>query len=249
MSQRYQHMWQWNSQWEATPGGHINGAIQEARTIASEQGSPLTFNFNGVTLTVAGDSNPDLIYRDWDRALNGYIDKAVGPYPSPELTEEEEANDARIKAENDARAAEQHAVYEARQRDKEAALQTRLESVGPMELSDPAGWETFVNANTDPYGHGVVVYAERWARLMQAEMALGKPLHECAEDASDESDIEGITGFMYGCAVGILAKVWKYGEELRRWHNLKYQIGTEGEKANDSGGVLNPALLIVQDRE
>jgi len=34
---------------------------------------------------------------------------------------------------------------------------------------------------------------------------------------------------MYGAAVAILSKVWKHGEELRRWHNLKTQIGDEGE--------------------
>jgi len=32
---------------------------------------------------------------------------------------------------------------------------------------------------------------------------------------------------------------------LRRWHNKENQIGTEGDKANESGGVLNPALLSI----
>ncbi|MDA8315367.1 MAG: hypothetical protein M0010_09365 [Actinomycetota bacterium] len=48
-----------------------------------------------------------------------------------------------------------------------------------------------------------------------------------------------------GAAVSVLASCWVHGEELRRWHNLDTQIGTEGEKANASGGVLNPALLIM----
>lgn len=50
---------------------------------------------------------------------------------------------------------------------------------------------------------------------------------------------------MYGCAVGMLAKAWKHGEDLRRWHNLKTQLANEGEKANEQGGVLNPALLRI----
>jgi len=37
--------------------------------------------------------------------------------------------------------------------------------------------------------------------------------------------------------------VWAHGEALRLWHNLKYQLRDEGEKANETGGVLNPALL------
>ena len=56
-------------------------------------------------------------------------------------------------------------------------------------------------------------------------------------------DQEGITGFMYGCAVGILSQVWVHGEQLRRWQNKDTQIGTEGDEANEKGGVLNPALL------
>lgn len=46
-------------------------------------------------------------------------------------------------------------------------------------------------------------------------------------------------------AVVVLTKCWSRGEELRRWHNLDTQIGNEGEKANASGGVLNPALLTT----
>jgi deoxyribonuclease V len=48
-----------------------------------------------------------------------------------------------------------------------------------------------------------------------------------------------------GCAMSILSQVWVHGEQLRRWHNLKTQIRNEGEKANESGGVLNPALLSL----
>ena len=48
---------------------------------------------------------------------------------------------------------------------------------------------------------------------------------------------------MYGAAVFVLATCWEHGEELRRWHNVVTQIGTEGEEANKNGGVLNPALL------
>lgn len=58
-------------------------------------------------------------------------------------------------------------------------------------------------------------------------------------------DDDGITGFMYGCAVQMLAKSWKHGEALRRWHNKETQIGMEGDKANETGGVLNPALLSL----
>jgi hypothetical protein len=50
---------------------------------------------------------------------------------------------------------------------------------------------------------------------------------------------------MYGCAVQGLAYFWEHGEELRQWHNLDTQIKDEGEQANKSGGVLNPAILTI----
>ena len=88
-------------------------------------------------------------------------------------------------------------------------------------------------------------FAERWARLMEGRMANGDTLEACADEASSLADNEGITGFMYGCAVTILSQIWIHGEQLRRWHNLKTQIGNEGEKANENGGVLNPAFLSL----
>jgi hypothetical protein len=114
-----------------------------------------------------------------------------------------------------------------------------------MELKDAEGWARAKAANTDPYGGRVISYAEDWANFMEREMATGKTVAECAKPTSREADTDGITGFMYGAAVSILAAVWAHGEDLRRWHNLDIQIGTEGEKANESGGTLNPALLNI----
>jgi hypothetical protein len=76
-------------------------------------------------------------------------------------------------------------------------------------------------------------------------MVDGSSLEQIAEQASHDADVAGITGFMYGAAVAVLADCWEHGEELRRWHNLDSQIGNEGEKANESGSVLNPALLNI----
>lgn len=64
-----------------------------------------------------------------------------------------------------------------------------------------------------------------------------KTIMENADHLSHEADTEGITGFMYGCAVNILSQCWEHGEELRKWHNKEYDY--EGE------GVVNPAILTV----
>ncbi len=99
--------------------------------------------------------------------------------------------------------------------------------------------------STDGYSKCVVDYGERWADLMEQKLAEGAPLESFAENTSHDADTDGITGFMYGCAVHALAQFWEHGETLRIWSNLKEQYGTEGEKANANGGVLNPALLNI----
>jgi len=67
------------------------------------------FDFNETTVQVAHDSNPELILRDCRRRMKGYTTGTVGPYPSPVLTAEEQASDARVEAENERRAAAREA--------------------------------------------------------------------------------------------------------------------------------------------
>lgn len=225
--------------------GTIHTWIVKAIGIAAEEKSLVTFDFNGVTVIVAGDSDPALVYRDWDRGLMGYTGKhpVAGPYPKPELSAEELASDAAIRAEKDKRSAERQAQYAEEARAKALMLQEALSAARPIALSDPEKWQKFVAANSDGYGGRIVRYAEEWARLMQTRMDNGESLADCAEDLSHLADDDGITGFMYGAAVSVLSQCWAYGENLRRWHNKETQIGTEGDAANENGGVLNPALL------
>lgn len=114
-----------------------------------------------------------------------------------------------------------------------------------FSVKDAALWQRCRDNNKDPYGNAVNEYAARWATQMEARMAGGEQLAAIAKETSHTADTEGITGFMYGAAVSTLAAVWAHGGELRRWHNLDTQIGNEGERANQSGGVLNPALLSI----
>jgi hypothetical protein len=126
--------------------------------------------------------------------------------------------------------------------------------------SKQAEYKEYVAKNSgDGYSKGVVDYAERWADLMEKALETWRGGNELspasvmrflvdnADKLSHEADTDGITGFMYGCAVSALAHFWIHGEELRRWHNLKTQIRNEGEAANRKpGAVLNPALLNVK---
>ncbi len=111
-------------------------------------------------------------------------------------------------------------------------------------------WDDTVFANADEnggdeYGNAIMRYAVAWATTIEEQILEGKQLRDIAKQTSRDVDDEGITGFMYGCVISILAFAWGYGEELRRWHNLDTQIGIEGERANNDGAVLNPALLVI----
>lgn len=233
-------------------GSHVKAEIATAIDVAKAYSSPnkrpatVEMGFNGVLVYLRPCSRLSHILRDWNRAMSGYIDPVVGPYPSITLSNEERVNDARIELENEKRRTAARAEYEREEQEKTASLETILRTLPETAFVDPDSWEQVVKVNSaSGYGSAVLRFSDRWARLMQKGLMDGKSFECVAKNSSFEADIEGITGFMFGCAVSILSKVWIYGEHLRRWHNLKTQIGNEGEAANESGGVLNPALLSI----
>lgn len=116
-----------------------------------------------------------------------------------------------------------------------------------MKIKDEAEFYDWYAAQESEYGQGIFHYAVLWADLMEYLMDNGYELDEIAAMASFEAaEIISITGYMYGCAVSTLAHCWEHGEELRQWHNIDSQIGNEGERANEEGTVLNPALINVR---
>jgi hypothetical protein len=106
-----------------------------------------------------------------------------------------------------------------------------------MKVKNIQAYEEWKANNTDPYGSAVFRYAERWADTMEEKIVNGEKIEDIAKELSFKADTEGITGFMYGCAVNILSQCWEYGEELRKWHNKKYDY--EGD------GIANPAILKI----
>lgn len=107
-----------------------------------------------------------------------------------------------------------------------------------MKVKDIKVYEDWKNNNTDGYGSAIFRYAERWADMMEEALSQGLQINDVADRLSHKADTEGITGFMYGAAVSILAQCWEHGEELRRWHNKVYDY--------DGDGTVNPAILTVK---
>lgn len=79
-----------------------------------------------------------------------------------------------------------------------------------------------INSN-DPYSYGIVKFMQRFAELLENKINQSDPqliINEYAEEIVREADTEGITGFMYNCAIGALVKYWEYGNELSHWAGI-----------------------------
>lgn len=112
-----------------------------------------------------------------------------------------------------------------------------------MEFKDDearANWAIGRENNQDDYGRAVFDFAEQWAEAMEEEIAGGAHVKDIAERLNRKIDDKpgfGITGFMYGCVVKYLSMAWKWGEDLRKWHNGEYNY--------DGPGTVNPAILSI----
>lgn len=210
-------------------GMHVKVAAMNCVALANINPlSEFRCDFNGTDLVArAGDSAEDVVAA-WSAEMDR---KRIEYEASPEYA----AQQAHWREENERRAK--------RDREIDALIADVPLSLAPGKEDD---WAEAVSANADSgYGASAIRYTERWARLMQVRIAAGATVESCAKDASHDAENEGITGFQHGCAVSLLADCWIHGEALRRWHNIDCQIGHEGEIANASGGVLNPAILIL----
>lgn len=219
---------------KSEPGNQFDDVAKKAKKLASKEQN-VEFDFNGVKCIVSRDTNLKLLYRDYSRSwLMGW--KTVGPdLPvcySPELQAKYEL---RTKEQEEKRQREHLEQMEKEQREREA-FENKTKGI-EISILDNVTWDSWKAKNTDPYGECIFNYAEAWAKLMEAELKNGVPVSKSFESTSHELGFFGITGYMYGAAVGTLAQCWKYGEELRKAHNKQYK--------HDGDGVVNPAILTI----
>lgn len=119
------------------------------------------------------------------------------------------------------------------------ASRSSLPPLASFQISNQDLWESAVKSNSnDPYSYACVKYAADWAHLMEQRLRLGAALPDIAKETSHEADTGGITGFMYGAAVHMLASCWAFGKELQRWHNASYGVPS-------TKGTINPAILTI----
>ena len=112
-----------------------------------------------------------------------------------------------------------------------------------MKLKNEKLWNEYVAKNTDPYGKCIVNVAKRVMELLDNENKVDA--RNLVMRAEKELKA-GLTGFMAGAVASIVSTCHKKGEEFRKSWNNDVAIGDEGKKANDSGGVLNPAIVRIK---
>jgi hypothetical protein len=113
-----------------------------------------------------------------------------------------------------------------------------------MPITNETDWAKCVKNNEDPYGKCCVDVAREVMRLLD-----GRPgdfdTNKIICEADDKIATGGITGFMAGAVASMVSGCHSRGDEFRRKWNIDNQIRDEGEKANASGGVLNPAVMLI----
>jgi hypothetical protein len=113
-----------------------------------------------------------------------------------------------------------------------------------MPIIKQVEWKSWEVANQDPYGKCCVDVARQVMKILDEEPG-DFDTHKIICRADNEINAGGITGFMAGCVAEMISQVHSHGEEFRRKWNKDNQIKDEGDKANESVGVLNPALLTI----
>ena len=182
--------------YEPMIGDHLSDVCRLIVEIANEHQTTVTAEFNTVTLTATPGADP----ADVAAAFTDELDRRAA---ARRATQEWQAEQERL--------AEWQRIAD------EAAQQP----LATFALKDADGWQRTVAANTDPYGAAGIRYAARWAALMEQELADGKAVADVAEATSSAADLEGITGFQYGCARSILCQVWTHGNELAEWRKTQ----------------------------
>ncbi len=113
-----------------------------------------------------------------------------------------------------------------------------------MSIIETEKWNKCVEINSDSYGKACVDVARRVMEILDEEPN-DFDTHKIICRADDETGAGGITGFMAGCVASMVSQYHSRGEEFRKKWNVGNQIKDEGEKANESGGILNPAIVEI----
>lgn len=193
----------------------------------------IKFNFNGVKFFIIPSN------ADEKKILDKYYEGLEIMSVEHRIEQEKYMKTSEYKA----RRAKKLKILTRQEKVQEEVLETEAKTRLKFKDKESAKmWRKYVRINSkDAYSAGGVTYAKRWAKYMQHLMKKhNKTVAEIADNTRVICDIDGITGYMYDRTVYILSECWKYGDDLRKWHNKKW--GNE-----DTEGVISTAVITIAE--
>jgi hypothetical protein len=144
---------------------HRHSRREHGEAMAKRYGDVVTCEFNEIPLDAIATSDPKEIAAGYMAEMQRRSDEY---HASPEYA----------KQQQEAKEAHEHKMEQ-----QAIALAA---APATLTLRDPEGWQKAVEVNkADPYSNAVIVFAEKWARIMEARMKQvpGLTVAECAEAA------------------------------------------------------------------
>lgn len=105
-----------------------------------------------------------------------------------------------------------------------------------MKLKNKELWDQYVEKNKDPYGGVCIKVAEEVMKIL--DKAAEFDVDNIINEADNNANTGGITGFMAGAVASMVSQCHERGEEFQNKWNKSY--GSDSKE-----GVVNPAIVTI----
>lgn len=206
---------------ETSLGDVFEKCFDRAKEFAMKKvDAQVEYDFNGVTVIVNKDSEYDLVSRDYDRALDGYILKQIGPDYVRELPPEVVAHEEQLRREAEARAKRKAEERRKKEEADRLAAEKLLEGCPEMMLFKDERSKQLVEdgmACNDNHGYNSCIFkmANDMARFLESHVIKGEVLTAdlCKTAEKIVTDIYSPSGFQYLTSENVVSQCWKYGDQ------------------------------------
>ncbi len=130
----------------APPASNIHRELPKAIQQAQQHNSTVEMCFNRCVIHVNGDSDTELILRDYYRWGQRYIPSPVGPYPKEKLTSSDEANGKQHRKDYYTKEAQKHIFV---LRDEYESDDEKAYSLSQLTISLQESGKSLTDINTD----------------------------------------------------------------------------------------------------
>lgn len=183
------------------------------RDILPQHQFVIMFEFNGIICYVTADSDPELVLRDYSRAIDDPEITEIGPNYKAALSAAEIARDQELQAKRAAKIREeQHLSEKALLRATKRLDDILAKAPKFIPINSPESYKaTCVKCDS-----GAVCYAEKLMRITEFFLAAGSDFETAVNQANRLVDeVERTSGSIWGEAMQLACQFWTHGEELR----------------------------------